>query len=101
MIGDLGVVDEAAVQRAFADAGGEVLMIGRGDGLDDAGEGGGDVVGEVAAVGAWIADELVAFVEGLGEFECLLGAEAEEAIGMALEFGEVVERGRGHALEVG
>ena len=97
VVGDLGVIDEAFAEGAFAGAGDEVGAVG-GDGADDARQGGGDIAGEVAAVGAGVADEFVAFVEGLGGFEGLLGGEAEEAVGVALEFGEVVEQGRGSAL---
>ena len=55
----------------------------------------------MAAVGARIADELVALVERLGHVERLLRAETEEAVGVALQFGEVVERRRRHALRLG
>ena len=58
----------------------------------------GDVLRQVAAVGARIADQLVAFVERLRQVERVLRAEAEEAIGVALQFGQVVERRRRHAL---
>ena len=52
----------------------------------------------MTAVRTRIADQLVPLIEGLREVEGLLRAEAEQAIAVALEFGEVVERGRGHAL---
>src|SRR4051812_46624119 len=53
------------------------------------------------AVGARIADELVPFVERLSEVQRLLGAEAEETVGVPLKLGEVVERRRRHALRLG
>ena len=61
----------------------------------------GDVLRQVAAVGARIADELVVLVEGLGGVEGLLRAEAVEPVGVALQLGEVVERRRRHALRLG
>ena len=79
----------------------ELVLVGRGDGGDYPRQGGGHILRQVAAVGARIADQLVAFVEGLREVQSLLRAEAEEAVGVALQFGEIVERGRRHALRFG
>ena len=68
VIGDLGVVDEAAAEGTLAGAGREVLAIGRGDGVrPPRGRVCGHILREVAAIGARIADQLVAFVEGLRE----------------------------------
>ena len=60
----------------------------------------GDVLREVAAIGARIAEQLVAFVERLRRVQRLLRAEAVEAVGVALQLGEIVERRRGHALRL-
>ena len=100
VVGDLGIVDEAAAERALAGAGREVFAVRLGDGRDDAREGAGHVLREVAAIGARIADELVALVERLRGIERLLRAEAEEAVGVALQLGEIVERRRRHALRL-
>ena len=56
---------------------------------------------QVAAVGARIADELVPLIERLRVAERLLRAETVEAIGMALQFGQVVEQRRLRVLRFG
>ena len=79
MIGDLGIVNKAAAERTFAGAGGELIGVGAGHFPDDAGERGSNVGGDVATIGTRIADQLVAFIEGLSDVERFLGTEAEEA----------------------
>jgi hypothetical protein len=44
VVGDVGVVDEAAAERGGAGAGGEQAGVAAGDGGDDGGQGGGDVL---------------------------------------------------------
>ena len=41
------------------------------------------------------------FIQGLRDVERFLGAEAIKAIGMALEFSQVIEAGRGQAFGFG
>ncbi len=100
VVGDLGIVHEAAAQRTLAGAGRKLLAIRRGDGLDDARQGLRHVLREVPAVGARIADQLVSLVERLRDVQRLLRAEAEQAVGVALQFGQIVERRRRHALRL-
>ena len=101
VVADAAVVDEAGAERGHAGAGGEQAGVAAGDRGDDGGQGLGDGAREVAAVGARVADELVLLVEGLGEVEGALGAEAVQAIGVALQLGEVVEEGRGQLAGLG
>src|ERR1044072_1037812 len=100
MVGNLRVVDVPFAERAFARSGGELLAIRRLDGLGDAPQRAGHILREVAAVRARVADQLVALVEGLCGVKRLLRAEAEEAIGVALELREVVRQRRGSACGV-
>ena len=64
-----------------------------GSGGDKAGDAALHIVGQEAAVGARVGTELL-FVEGLEIVEGLLRGVAENAVGVALEGGQVVERGR-------
>ena len=100
VVGDFGVVHEAAAQRTLAGAGRKVLAIGPAIAVDDARQRLRDILREVAAVGTRIADQLVPFVEGLAGIERLLRAEAVQPVGVALQFGQVVEQRRGHALRL-
>ena len=50
------------------------------------------IVGQIAAVGARVGTELL-FIEGLEIVEGLLRGVAENAVGVALEGGQVIERG--------
>ena len=101
VVGDLGVVDEAVRKGPLAGAFGDEVGVLRGDGFDDGGEADGDGLGEMAGVGSGVGDELVRLVESLGDVEGFLRAVAVEAVGVALEFGEIVEAGRAHALSFG
>ena len=67
VIADFGVVDEAAAEWALAGAGREQLAVRRCDVINDARQRGGDILGEVAAVGARITDQLVPLVQRLRE----------------------------------
>ena len=49
---------------------------------------------QITAVRARVGQGLVLFVKGLGDAERALGAEAEAAVGLALERGQIVEEGR-------
>ena len=64
-----------------------------GSGSDKAGDAALHIVGQEAAVGARVGAELL-FIEGLEIVEGLLGGIAENAVGVALEGGQIVERGR-------
>ena len=52
------------------------------------------VFGQGAGVGPRVGQDLVFFVQRLGEAQCGLGREAEAAVGLALQAGEVVEQRR-------
>ena len=92
VIADLCVVDKAPAERALPRAGREQLAVRRLDVFDDARQRGGDIPGEVAAVGAWVTDQLVPLVQRLREIQRPLRAEPKQAVGVALQFGEVVEQ---------
>ena len=53
---------------------------------------------EVPAVGARIADQLVALVKSLREFQCPLRAKAVQAVGVPLQFRQIIQQRRRHAL---
>ncbi len=97
VVGDLGVVDDAAegqqieaedvprgcgVFAAFADQ--------RGDRLDL----GDHVLGQVARVGPGVGQRLVLLVQSLGGAQGAAGGEAVAAVGVALERGEVIQQRR-------
>ncbi len=94
VIGDAGVVDEAPAEGLDAAPRRDKARVAAGDGLDHGAERGGGVLREVAAVGARVAEELVPLVEGLRDIERLLRAHPEEAVGVALELGQIVEERR-------
>ena len=75
VIADLRVVDEAAAERALPRSGRQQLAVRPLDVFDDARERCGDVLGEVAAVGARVADQLVPLVQRLREIQRPLRAE--------------------------
>ena len=93
VIGDLGIVDEPPSQRTLPGAGRQVLPIGRRDRLDDPRQRGRHILRQVPAVGARVADQLVPLVESLRHIQRLLRAEAEQPVGVPLQFRQVVERG--------
>ena len=64
-----------------------------GSGGDKAGDAALHIVGQIAAVGARVGTELL-FIERLEIVEGLLRGVAENAVGVALEGGQIVERGR-------
>ena len=64
-----------------------------GSGGDKAGDAALHIVGQEAAVGARVGTELL-FIERLEIVEGLLRGVAENAVGVALEGGQIVERGR-------
>ena len=64
-----------------------------GSGGDKAGDAALHIVGQKAAVGARVGTELL-FIERLEIIEGLLGGIAENTVGVALEGGQIVERGR-------
>jgi hypothetical protein len=56
------------------------------------------VLGQVAAVGPRVGQGLVLFVQRLGDAQRVLGTEAEAAVGLTLQRGEVVEHRTGFGL---
>ena len=101
VIGHLGIVDEAAAQRTLAGALRQQRVVRLLDGPHHGRQGVRHVLRKVAAIGARIADQLAALIERLRGFQGLLRAEAIKAIGMPLQFGEIVEQRRRHALRFG
>ncbi len=98
VVGNFRVVDKTAIERALAGACDEMLTIGSFDDAYDPGQCAGDVLRQITAVGAGITDQLVTLVKSLREIERSLGGEAEEAIRVALQFGEIVELRRKNTL---
>ena len=58
----------------------------------------GNILRKMPAVGSRIADEFVTLVKNLGQIQRLLRTETEQAIRMALQFGQIIEKRRRHAL---
>ena len=101
VVTDFRVIHIAPAEGFLAGAGGEVFAIGCGYDSDDAGQGFGHVLRNITAVGSGVAEQFVALVEGLGGVQRVLRAEAEEAVGVALQLREVIEERRAHALGFG
>ena len=100
VIRNLCVVNEARTQRPFPRAGGDELRILRADVANDGRQRFRHGPREVAAVGPRITQQLVFFVERLRDLQRLLRAESVEAVGVALQFRKVIQRGRPHALRL-
>ena len=99
VIGNLGVVHESPGQRFGARAGREHgRVIASRHARRDLGRLAGNVAGEEAAVGARVCDCLVLLVQRLRYPESALGAEAVQAVGVALELGEVIQARRRLAM---
>ena len=56
------------------------------------------ILRQMPAIGTWIADQLMSLIKRLREFECALRAERVQPIRMPLQFRQVVEQRRRHAL---
>jgi hypothetical protein len=52
------------------------------------------------AVGARVADQLVPFIESLRDIQGPLRTEAEQPVGVPLQFGQIVQRRRSHPLDL-
>ena len=96
MVGDLGVVEDALVGLHPALLGdlvgeGRVLV---GQRAHDLAHGGEVVLGQRARVGTRVGQHLVLLVQRLGELQGHAGGEAEAAVGLALQAGEVEEQRR-------
>ena len=95
VVGQLGAIDiglaelVAAAQARERSTGLRMLQL-----LQNARQLGHHILGDMAALGARIGDQLVGLVQGLGVFQDLRGSKAEAAVGVALQIVEVVERGR-------
>lgn len=96
VVADFGVVDATWCDAAFfgADLAGDVGVAVGCESGETFREGGHDILGEIAGIGARIGEQLVFFVEPLHQRKGLLGAESVAGVGVALEGGEVVERWR-------
>ena len=95
MVGEPGVVDiglakPVAPLQPGQGLGGQGML----QATEDGRQAGDQVLGDVAAFGPGVADELVGLVEGLGLFQDLGGGEAEAAIGVPLQARQVIEGGR-------
>ena len=101
VIRHLRVIDEATAERTLAGTRREQTRVVWRDGGNDLGECLRDILRQIAAVGARVTDELVAFVERLRQFQSALGAKAVEAVGVPLEFREVIQQWRRHAAYLG
>ena len=100
VIADLGVVDEAARERALPRARRDVRLVRRADGAGDGTQRARHLGGEVPAVGARIADELVLLVQRLGQLEAARGGEAVEPVQVPLQLRQVVQQRRRHLLRL-
>ena len=99
VIGDFRVVHVALAERTPPGTlGNEAFIVLGGHVRGNRGQLAGDRRGQVPTVGAGIGDGLVLFVQGLCNLERPLGAVSVQAVGMPLQFGEIVEEGRRHAL---
>jgi hypothetical protein len=94
MVADLAVVDITLTQGAFPGSRSQLLAVRSGNGRHNFGNRLRDIGREITAVGPWIADEFVLLIKRLGQIECLLRAEAVEAVGVPLQFREVIQQGR-------
>ena len=92
VIGDLGIVHEPPGQRFGAGAGREQgFVIAARHARCDLRRLAGNIAGQEAAIRAGICDRLVLLVQRLRYAESALGAEAVQAVGVPLEFGEVIQ----------
>ena len=94
VIGDLAVVHVALAELARAHVRRQQVGVWRRHGLHDLVQSLLHVGGEVAAVGARIADQLVLFVQRLGQLEGPVRGESEEPVGVALQLCQIVQQGR-------
>ena len=98
VVGDLRVVHDALADRellSFEQLLREWRKFGeRPCGLDPLLQAAHHVLGEVAAGGARVGDELSLLVERLGGPQRALGREAVAGVGVALELGQVIEERR-------
>ncbi len=95
VIRDLGIIHETCGQGRLSAARGHETRIAGGDGVDHGAEADRHVRGQVPAVRARIGQKLVLFIQGLGVPKHLLGRHAIQAVGVALQFGQVVQQGCG------
>ena len=100
----LGLLDVAGIQalagmlgQAFQRAG-QILAGNHLEGLLDGGQ---VVLGQRTAVGTRVGQHLVFFVQRLGQAERGLGTEAEAAVGLPLQRGQVVEQRAGGRAGLG
>jgi hypothetical protein len=101
MIGDFGIVHEAAPQGTLAGARRQQRVVRLFDRAHHRRQGGRHILRKMPAIGARIADQLAALVKRLSGFQSLLCAETIKAVGVPLQFGEIVKQRRRHALRFG
>ena len=101
VISDLGIVDEPPSQRTLPRTGRKMRLIGNRDRLDDLRQRGRHILRQMSAVRSRVADQLVPFIERLGQVQGLLRAEAEQPVGVPLQFRQIVQRRRCHPLDLG
>ena len=85
MVADFRVVYKTASENSFARSGSQLGLIWRRDRLDYGRQCSRYVTRQVAAIRAWVTDELMFFVQGLGQFQGLLRRETVEPIRVALQ----------------
>ena len=92
MIREFGAVDISLAERL---ASFQTLYRFGGQGMfqafEDAREQGQHILGDMATLGARVADEFVGLIEGLGLLQDLGGREAKAAVGVTLQIGEVIK----------
>ena len=94
MIADLAIIDKARAQWPLPAARCQPGAIGFFNRCDHGRQRTGDCHGQVAAIGARITDQLVLLIKRLGDIQRGLRAEAIQAVGVALQFGEVIQQRR-------
>ena len=101
VVADFAVVDVPPSKRALSCPSSQLVLIACGYCSDNPWSGGGNISRQMTAIRPWIADQFVTLIESLGKVKGLLGAEAEQAIGMTLKFRKVVKQRCQHPLRLG
>jgi hypothetical protein len=101
VIGHLRIVDEPPSQRTLTRTSRQQPAKGTLDRFDDLQQSARHILRQMAAVRTRIADQLVTLIQRLRDVQCLLCAEAEQAIAVPLQFRKIVKQRRSHALRLG
>ena len=96
MVTDLGIIDAGFADgplfpEHFPGNGG---VFAPGHGLHPLCEGGDDVRRQIAGIGAGIGQSLVPLIQALHDVQRLLGAHLIQAVGVPLQFGQVIQHRR-------